>query len=167
MHCTEEGIMSTKTIRLQHLRDAPESYITYNECEKKCNVLVEKFQNDFLASNPLLKDRLLLQPTNEYGTKKFVCTYIQPTVLPHPEFYDLQTCAQYIARYVTYEPLVSLFAVVSPSQTLEWAVGDCFDISFLLASLLLGAGYDAYVVFGEASKWITLKGSKPYVRTPT
>ena len=32
-----------------------------------------------------------------------------------------------------------------------------FDFSMLLASFLLGAGYDAYVVYGYAPRWITLR----------
>jgi transglutaminase-like putative cysteine protease len=39
-----------------------------------------------------------------------------------------------------YEPFVEGVGIVSPSQTLEWAAGDCVDFSFLLASLLIGAG---------------------------
>lgn len=35
-------------------------------------------------------------------------------------------------------------------QVLEWTVGDCFDFAMVLCSLLLGAGYDAYVVYGTA-----------------
>ena len=47
--------------------------------------------------------------------------------------------------------------IISPRQTLEWAVGDCMDFSLLLASLLLGAGYDAYDVYGRAPERIRLK----------
>jgi hypothetical protein len=56
-----------------------------------------------------------------------------------------------------YEPFVEGVGIVSPSQTLEWAAGDCVDFSFLLASLLIGAGYDAYVVYGRAPERIRLK----------
>lgn len=38
-----------------------------------------------------------------------------------------------------------------------WQRGDCFDMSILLASLLIGYGYDAYVVYGRAPKFITTK----------
>ena len=37
---------------------------------------------------------------------------------------------------------------------LDWGVGDSFDFATLLASFLLGAGYDAYVVHGYAPKYI-------------
>jgi hypothetical protein len=34
--------------------------------------------------------------------------------------------------------------------------GNCFDLSIVLASLLTGAGYDAYVVSGYAEKTVTV-----------
>lgn len=34
--------------------------------------------------------------------------------------------------------------------------GNCFDLSIVLASLLTGAGYDAYVVSGYAEKEVTI-----------
>jgi hypothetical protein len=40
---------------------------------------------------------------------------------------------------------------------LDWQAGDCFDFSIALCSLLIGAGYDAYVVIGTAPKRITSK----------
>lgn len=39
----------------------------------------------------------------------------------------------------------------------RWQKGDCFDMSILLASLLIGVGYDAYCVYGIAPKEITSK----------
>lgn len=40
---------------------------------------------------------------------------------------------------------------------LEWQDGDCFDFAIALCSLLIGAGYDAYVCYGTAPKEITTK----------
>jgi hypothetical protein len=40
---------------------------------------------------------------------------------------------------------------------LKWQAGDCFDFSIVLCSLLIGSGYDAYVVYGTAPKAITTK----------
>jgi len=37
-----------------------------------------------------------------------------------------------------------------------WQAGDCFDVAQLLCSLLIGVGYDAYVVSGYAPKATTL-----------
>lgn len=157
---SREGLTSTKAIRLKHIQDsnAPDAYINYNECERKCNDLVENFLADFLQSYPHLKDRLFLQPRNEFGKNKFVCSFIQPTILPYNELYNLRSCAEFIARYLVYEPLEDgETTVVTPAQTLTSGVGDCFDYSFLLASLLIGAGYDAFVVLGMAPDWIRLK----------
>lgn len=38
-----------------------------------------------------------------------------------------------------------------------WQKGDCFDISILLCSVLIGVGYDAYCVYGLAPREITSK----------
>lgn len=38
----------------------------------------------------------------------------------------------------------------SPMSVLGWQAGDCFDFAVALASLLIGAGYNAYVVVGYA-----------------
>jgi len=40
---------------------------------------------------------------------------------------------------------------------LDNQAGDSFDFSIALCSLLLGAGYDAYVVIGTAPKHITTR----------
>ena len=40
---------------------------------------------------------------------------------------------------------------------LLWQAGDSFDFSIALCSLLLGGGYDAYVVIGTAPKHIATR----------
>jgi len=45
----------------------------------------------------------------------------------------------------------------SPANVLDWQQGDSFDFSIVLCSLLIGAGYDAYCVYGAAPKYITTK----------
>ena len=48
--------------------------------------------------------------------------------------------------------------IPSPANVLdEWQTGDCFDFAIVLASLLIGVGYNAYVVYGTAPKEITTK----------
>ena len=155
---TTEGITSLKNLRLKQLLSQDDNAPFNDHNDAKLNNVVE----GLIQANPHLKDRLsFLQPTNEVGIKKFVCTFLSPTLLPYSEFFDLDSAADFVARHITYEPLSfdeSLGqVVVSPSQTLDSAAGDCLDISFLLASLLLGAGYNAFVVFGKAPKWIRLK----------
>ena len=101
---------------------------------------------------------MYLTAKNEFKVEKFVCTTVRPTQLQFRELYDLNKCSEFVAHFLEYEPLEN--AVDTPStlpsstQVLEWGVGDSFDFANLLASFLLGAGYDAYVVHGYAPKHI-------------
>lgn len=45
---------------------------------------------------------------------------------------------------------------MSPTTVLKLQKGNCFEYSTLLVSLLIGAGYDAYVVSGYASREVCL-----------
>ena len=105
--------------------------------------------------------KLLLAPKNERGIRKFICTTIRPTKLPYTELYHWEKCAKFIADYLEYEELPDPDKfpemIPSPANVLDWQAGDCFDFSIALCSLLIGAGYDAYVVYGTAPKKITLK----------
>lgn len=47
--------------------------------------------------------------------------------------------------------------IPSPTNVARWQKGDCFDMSILLVSLLIGVGCDAYCVYGIAPKEITSK----------
>ena len=38
------------------------------------------------------------------------------------------------------------------ANVIKWQAGDSFDFSIVLCSLLLGTGYNAYVVYGTAPK---------------
>jgi hypothetical protein len=66
-----------------------------------------------------------------------------------------------MSRFVQYEELdpPDEFpkCIPSPANVARWQKGDCFDISILLSSLLIGVGYDAYCVYGIAPKEITTK----------
>merc|ERR1711881_775020 len=46
--------------------------------------------------------------------------------------------------------------LVSPIEVLRRQEGHCFEVAGLLASLLLGAGYDAFVVSGYATRELCL-----------
>jgi hypothetical protein len=104
---------------------------------------------------------LLLVPLNECNVKKFICTTIRSTKLPFTELYEWDKCANFIKDYLEYEELTvpERFPefIPSPANVLNWQEGDCFDFSIVLCSLLIGAGYDAYVVYGTAPKRITTK----------
>mmetsp|Transcript_23324 Transcript_23324/g.50572 ORF Transcript_23324/g.50572 Transcript_23324/m.50572 type:complete len:767 (+) Transcript_23324:47-2347(+) len=121
---------------------------------------------------------------NEYGTVKALPTFVRPTLLPYPNLYDLAGMLQFVFRFVENEPLLlaatmgssnpntssssgtdngttwsncgtsSSIIAASPQQTVDWKAGDALDKSMLLTSLLIGAGYDAYVVLGTAPSWL-------------
>lgn len=81
--------------------------------------------------------------------------------MPFTELYHYEGCAKFVADYMEYEELVypnRLPDIIpSPANSLEWQAGDCFDFSIVLCSMLIGSGYDAYVVYGTAPKSITTK----------
>lgn len=162
---TAEGHLNTKAQRQRDLQKtkfshAPESYKINNTKEELCleyiNTFIEQFAN-------IYKKRKIpfMVAENEFGVRKFVCTTVRPTLIPVPELYDLYECASFLAGYNIYEPLDPATEtprfLFSPLQALESHTGDCFDLSNLLCSFLIGAGYDAYVVHGYAPKFITLK----------
>jgi len=104
---------------------------------------------------------LLLIPKNEFNLQKFICTTIRPTKMPNTKLYEWKQCAEFISHFLEYEELEKPNKypewIPSPANVLNWQVGDCFDFSIVLCSALLGAGYDAYVVYGTAPKYITTK----------
>jgi len=164
---TAEGRLSTKSERSRDCKtDAgakaklPPSYLTNDTKEELTLTYIQSFLDQFSAQNPK-RQRPYVVAENEYGVRKFVCTTLRPTQLAFSELYDMYECASFLAGYVLYEPLDPPTkpprVLFSPTETMKQYAGDSFDIAVLLASLLLGAGYDAYVVCGYAPKHITLR----------
>jgi hypothetical protein len=70
----------------------------------------------------------------------------------------LSTAAQR-AEHVTCPPALPQHPpshLPSPLSVLGWQAGDSFDMAVVLASLLLGAGYNAFVVVGYAPLAVTM-----------
>ncbi|XP_071962166.1 dynein regulatory complex subunit 7-like [Antedon mediterranea] len=136
--------------------------ITYKENIAKERLILQYAENFRRQFVHLYRDRkpLLLNPSNECKVEKFVCTTIQPTLLPFQELYNYDGCAEFVADYITFEPLDSPIelprTVRSPTTILETQQGNSFEMSTILCSFLLGAGYDAYVVCGYANRETTL-----------
>lgn len=107
------------------------------------------------------KRELFLYPKNECEKYKFICTTIRPTKVPYPELYEYEKCAKFISEFIEYEELNPPNElpkyIPSPENVLLWQIGDSFDISIVLCSLLIGAGYNAYVVYGKAPRAVTTK----------
>jgi len=101
-----------------------------------------------------------LTPVNECGVPKFICTSLRPSLPPCPELYNLEPCAKFVSEFLTYEPLADPLHppahLPSPVSVLAWQTADAFDASMVLCSLLLGAGYNAFVVMGYAPLAVTL-----------
>lgn len=165
INVTVEGRTCTKGIRVGKLRSndacyqsAPKSYITNTDTEQFCLNLVSDFLSIVKKENDGLSQPAFIVAENEFGVKKCVCTTLKPQLLPYPAVYNLDECSAFVSQYMEFEPLEDPceppICIPSPSQVLSWGVGDCFDLSILLASFLIGSGYDAYVVFGIAPKWI-------------
>lgn len=81
--------------------------------------------------------------------------------MPYTELYEWEKCSKFVADYLEYEELFEPDkfpeVIPSPANVLTWQKGDCFDIAIVLCSLLIGGGYDAYVVYGTAPRRITAK----------
>ena len=126
--------------------------------EKEMLRYVNDFEEKFAEFYPDRR-KLMLDPLNECGVRKFVCTTVRPSKLNYSELYDLEPCAAFVANYLEYEtlenPILFPKSIPSPYTVMEWQAGDCFDLAVVLCSLLLGVGYDAYVCVGYAPKFIT------------
>lgn len=42
--------------------------------------------------------------------------------------------------------------IVSPATTLKTQTANCFELAILLVSLLIGCGYNAFIVYGYATE---------------
>ncbi|XP_063978455.1 dynein regulatory complex subunit 7 isoform X2 [Diachasmimorpha longicaudata] len=156
----------------ERLASLPPSYRTTTEKEKLLLWYAENFRKQFHA---ICTDRrpLLLACDNECGIQKFVSTNIKPSTLPYPQLHTWLGCAKFVSDHLAYEPLSKPLALperlCSPTWLLTTQTANSFEYSTLLVSLLLGQGYNAYVVSGYASREQTLcdmsMRSCPYLPT--
>ena len=157
-----------------------QSYLSNSPQEVECLKHLDSVASTILSSsNSRQQSAGLLSARNEHGTLKALPTYLRPTLFPHPNLYDLKDLLRFVFRHVKHERLeetpqqddedelsasaITTITIASPNQTLVWRAGDSLDQSTLLASLLLGAGYDAYVVVGTAPEWLR-RGSTDSLR---
>ena len=138
-------------------------YTSYKENTLKEELILEhviQFKKEFNLTIDA-KREILLYPQNECGKYKFICSTVRPTKVPYPELYDYKKCAKFISEFFEYEelnpPTEFPKIIPAPDNVVKWQIGDCFDLSIVLVSLLIGAGYNAYVVYGKAPRFITSK----------
>ena len=91
---------------------------------------------------------------------KFCCTTVRPTLLPYKELYTHDSLGSFVSDYLTYEFLETETdtppTLQSPTSTVWNQRGNSFDFSVVLCSLLEGAGYDAYCVYGYAKREVCM-----------
>ncbi|KAJ7997812.1 hypothetical protein DPEC_G00216010 [Dallia pectoralis] len=137
------------------LRRCPTSYKENTRQEKLLLAIAENFRCQYAHLYPDRKP-LLLCPLNECGVQKFVSTSLRPTLPPFPELYIWDGCASFVSEFCSLDPLDPPTdppkRLHSPTWLMQTQRGSCFDLSTLLCSLLLGAGYNAYCVSGYAVK---------------
>jgi len=119
---------------------------------------VESFRRQLTQLFPRRRP-IFVSPFNEYGIRKFVCTSIRPS--PQEALWDVEVISEFVADFLEYYPLqdASEYPPLLPSllAICHLRCGDSLDMSTLLVSILCGAGYDAYVVCGIASRRTTLR----------
>ena len=135
---------------------------SYKDNTLKEELVIEhliQYRKEFALLDP--ERELFLYPKNETGKYKFVCSTVRPTKVPYPELYNYKKCAKFIAEFIEFEELKppNEFPMLlpGPNNVIALQIGDIFDISLVLCSLLIGAGYNAFVVYGKAPRFITTK----------
>ena len=160
-----KGLISQKLVKCSKFskRDfLPYCFIENTPKEEKVLEYVKNWERQLRLNYREQANRpLLLYPLNECGVEKFICTTMRQTQMPFLELYNWQTAAEFVSNFLEYEELnpPDQFPEVipAPSNTLAWQYGDCFDFAVTLCSILLGAGYEAYCVYGRAPKEITTR----------
>ncbi|XP_076235310.1 dynein regulatory complex subunit 7-like [Calliopsis andreniformis] len=156
-----------------YLKSLPSRYCSLSDKEKVLAWYAENFRQQFCAKHPDRKP-LLLVCENECGVQKFVSTIIRRSTLPYPELYTWQGCGKFVSDYIEYEPLEKPLNmpkhIRSPTWVQKFQKGNSFECATFLASLLLGQGYNAFVVSGYARREQTLcdltRIPCPYLRKP-
>jgi len=120
---------------------------------------VDEFLVQFFKDNPY-RMRVFLTAETEVGSRCFLSSLIRPSVLPLIKTHNLDLAAGFVANLCNYQILFDFFSqprcITTPNFTVKSQVGDCYDLSVLLTTILTGIGYDAYVIIGYADRELTL-----------
>lgn len=93
----------------------PKAYYSFDAKERLLLIFAENFRREFRCIYP---DRsLVMAIANECGIQKLVSTTIRPDVFLYPELIDCwKGLAQFVADFITYEPLDDPTELVSRKQ---------------------------------------------------
>ncbi|ODN00850.1 Dynein regulatory complex subunit 7 [Orchesella cincta] len=144
----------------------------YHNSDKEKAVLwhAENYRRQFIHLFPNRRPPVIA-PRNECGCQKLFPTYITPTALGYPEFLDCVTTMEFLKDFFMPElmrpPTKMPERIRSHVTVLRKRNANCYEMSVIAASVLIGAGYDAYVVDGFASKTIcTIDTTEDYHEPP-
>ncbi|XP_073835031.1 coiled-coil domain-containing protein lost boys [Musca autumnalis] len=131
----------------------PPSYYTLSPKERLLLLYAENFRHQFFITN-LNPRPLVLALPNECNVQKFVCTTMRPSPFLYKPLRSAAGIASFVADFIIYEPFddIILFPnrLISPATLLKIRRGNSFEMAVLLCSMLIGAGFNAYVVSGIA-----------------
>ncbi|XP_050441567.1 dynein regulatory complex subunit 7-like [Adelges cooleyi] len=140
---------------LLNQENIPDLYVKNTNMEKLVLLYADNFIKQFDAKHSHRR-QLLLVHENECGYQKCICTTIKPSRLVYSDLDDLDSYSMFVAQHITYKPLDNPVVVpkqmISPAMVLEIQTGNCFEMATLLASFLIGRGYNAFVVQGYAEQ---------------
>lgn len=116
---------------------------------------VDEFLVQFYKDNPY-RMRIFLTAENENGTRYFLSSFIRPSVLPLIEAHTVELASQFVANLCNYQILFDFFSqprcMTTPNFTVQSQIGDCYDLSILLVTILNGIGYDSSVMIGYVDR---------------
>lgn len=116
---------------------------------------VDEFLIQFYKDHPY-RMKIFLTAENENGTRYFLSSFIRPSVLPLIEAHTVDLAATFVANLCNYQILFDFFSqprcMTTPNFTVQSQIGDCYDLSLLLVTILNGIGYDASVIIGYANR---------------
>ena len=98
----------------------------------------------------------ILDLKEQLADKKLCCHFLVPTNSGENGLHTYRDCAKFVsdscALVPLESPLIAPKIAKSPNLTLQSTQGSSLDLALLLASMLIGVGYDAYVVSGYACR---------------
>jgi hypothetical protein len=172
MKGNKADVINEKKLRCADYRDGKQITVcrSFKENTAKEELVLEhvmQFRRQYNLKYDEHKDLQLMYPLNECGVYKFICTTLRATKMAYIPLYDYVQASQKISEYIQYEELEYPDryprVIPAPANVLRWQRGDCFDLSIVLCSILLGTGYDAYVVVGKAPREVTTKNESQMV----
>lgn len=126
----------------------PDTYYTFSARERFLLIYTETFRRKFVSNHPERKPLVLAIP-NECAIQKFVSTTVRPTSSLFRELIDCwHGPAQFVADFITYEPLENPLQLVNKYKTIAiFYSGKILLNSFLFVNLYIYNMWFVWVIF--------------------